>query len=136
MNKSVSTILLAGIAVLVVSVILLYGFIYLLTGMMEEYYNPVFRSNSFGTDWLFYVHPFVLSAALYWFWDRETWQGSAFSKGLRAGLTYGAVAMLPVLLLTFSAINISYMMVITWIAYGVVQSIVACTVFALRENKG
>lgn len=135
MNKSLPTIILAGAAVLAISVILLYGFIYLLPGMMEEYYNPVFRSSSFGTDWLFYIHPFVLSAALYWFWGKGNWQGSTFSKALTAGFTYGAVAMAPVLLLTFSAIDISAVMVITWLAYGIVQAVIACVVFAVREGK-
>lgn len=135
MNKSIPTIILAGAAVLAISVVLLYGFIYLLPGMMEEYYNPVFRSSSFGTDWLFYIHPFVLSAALYWFWGKGNWQGSTFSKAITAGFTYGAVAMAPVLLLTFSAIDISAVMVITWLVYGIVQAVIACAVFAVREGK-
>jgi len=57
MKKSLSPILLAGALVLVVSLALLYSVIYLMPSVMDEYYNPVFRSTSFGTDWLFYVHP-------------------------------------------------------------------------------
>ncbi len=135
MNKSIPTILLAGVSVLIVSLALLYGLIYLAPALMEEYYNPVFRSSSFKTDWLFYVHPFVLSAALYWFWGKGTWQGSSLSKAITAGVTYGVVAMVPVLFLTFSAIDISALMVITWFVYGVAQAVIACYVFAARESK-
>jgi hypothetical protein len=55
--KNFVTILLAGATVLIVSVGLLYGLISFFPVLIEEYYSPVFRSNSFNTDWLFYLHP-------------------------------------------------------------------------------
>jgi len=131
--KTTLTILLAGVIVLIVSVGILYGLISFFPQVIEEYYSPVFRSNSFNTDWLFYVHPFVLSAALYWFWNRST-AGSGIVKALKVSLTYGMVAMTPVLLLTFSAIDISVFMVITWLVYGMAQAALACLVFEWREK--
>jgi len=133
--KNLITILLAGILVLIISVGLLYSFIAFFPALMEEYYNPVFRSSSFSTDLLFYVHPFVVSAALYWFWEisKEIFTGSAFMRAYKVGFSYGLVAIVPVLWLTFSAINVSPLMVFTWVAYGVIQSFVACLVFAYRN---
>lgn len=135
MNKNISSILLAGLAVLLVSVVLLYSAIFFFPLLMEEYYNAVFRSSSFDTDWLFYVHPFVLSAGLYWFWDRfkGILGGSYFIRAVKVAITYGAVAILPVLWLTFSAIDISFMMVITWLVYGIIQATVATLIFAGRH---
>jgi len=132
MKKDILPVLLAGVAVLVASLVLLYGSISLFPKIMEEYYNDVFRSSSFETDWLFYAHPFVLSAALKWFWERykELVKGSALLRALKVGLVYGIVAMLPVLWLTFSAINISVVMVLTWLMYGIIQATVAGMVFA------
>jgi hypothetical protein len=130
--KKVTPILIAGFLVLLVSLALLYSIIYLLPTMMEEYYNPVFRSSSFATDWLFYAHPFVLSISLYWFWERfkSFLNGSIVWRAFEIALVYGIIAMLPVLWLTFSAIDISFVMVATWLAYGILQAFVAGLVFA------
>jgi len=132
MKKAASPILLAGTIVLAVSLILLYAIIYLLPSVMDEYYNPVFRSTSFQTDWLFYAHPFVLSISLYWFWDRfKTFFSGSFAwRAFEIALAYGIIAMVPVLWLTFSAIDISFIMVSTWLAYGIMQAFVAGLVFA------
>lgn len=130
--KKASPILIAGFLVLLVSLALLYSFIYLLPSIMDEYYNPVFRSSSFKTDWLFYAHPFVLSISLYWFWDRfkTTINGSLTQRAFQISLAFGIIAMFPVLWLTFSAVDISLIMVATWLAYGILQAFVAGLVFA------
>jgi hypothetical protein len=133
--KNITSILIAGALVLIISIGLLYGFIASFPALMEEYYNPVFRSSSFSTDLLFYVHPFILSAAMYWFWEisKEIFTGSTFMRAYKVAFSYGLVAIVPVLWLTFSAINVSPLMVFTWVAYGVIQAFVACLVFAKRN---
>jgi hypothetical protein len=133
--KNVTTILLAGALVLIASMGILFGFITLFPSLMEEYYNPVFRSNSFTTDLLFYVHPFIISAALFWFWEiaKELFTGPLMMRAYKVAVSYGLIAMVPVLWLTFSAIDVSPLMVFTWVAYGVAQAFVACLVFAKRN---
>lgn len=133
--KNITTILLAGILVLIVSIGLLYGSITFFPVLMDEYYNSVFRSNSFTTDLLFYVHPFILSAAMFWFWEitKELFTGSLLIRAYKVGVSYGLIAMVPVLWLTFSAIDVSPLMVFTWVAYGVLQAFIACLVFAKRN---
>ena len=81
---------------------------------------------------MFFAHPFVLSIALKWFWERykSILTGNIFLKGLEVALVYGVVAMIPVLWLTFSAIDISFKMVLTWLLYGFIQSFAAGIVFA------
>lgn len=132
MKKAITPILIAGFLVLLVSLVLLYAIIYLLPNVMQEYYNPVFRSSSFDTDWLFYAHPFVLSISLYWFWDRfkTFFHGAIAWRAFEIALAYGIIAMLPVLWLTFSAIDVSFIMVATWLTYGILQAFVAGLVFA------
>ena len=133
--KNITTILLAGVLVLIVSVGILYGRITFFPALMEEYYNSVFRSNSFTTDLLFYVHPFILRAAMFWFWEitKELFTGSLLIRAYKVGVSYGLIAMVPVLWLTFSAIDVSPLMVFTWVAYGVLQAFIACLVFAKRN---
>jgi hypothetical protein len=132
MKKSFSPIILAGFLVLLVSLTLLYAMIYLMPSVMDEYYNPVFRASSFETDWLFYAHPFILSISLYWFWERfkSFFSGSFVWRAFEIALAYGIIAMFPVLWLTFSAIDISFVMVATWLVYGILQAFVAGMVFA------
>jgi hypothetical protein len=132
MKKAFLNVFMAGTLVLLISLTLLYGFIYFFPNIMDEYYSPVFRSSSFATDILFYVHPYVLSISLFWFWDRFkiSIEGSLWRRAIHISLTYCIVAMLPVLWLTFSAIDISLLMVLTWIAYGTLQAFVAGLVFS------
>lgn len=134
--KNFATILLAGVIVLITSVGFLLSLIALLPVLIQEYYSPVFRSDSFNTDWLFYLHPFVLSASVFWFWNRsnEFVVGPGLIKAVKVSITYGLIAIAPVLLLTFSAIEISAFMVITWLVYGIVQALIACLVFLWRSK--
>jgi hypothetical protein len=130
--KNILAVLVASLSVLGASLILLYGSIFLFPNVMAEYFNDVFRASSFETDWLFYAHPFVLSAALKWPWERykELFAGSIFMRALEVGIVYAVVAMVPVLWLTFSAINVSFVMVLTWLVYGTIQATVAGLVYA------
>jgi len=130
--KRVVPILLAGTLILLASQAVLYAMIYFVPSIMDEYYNPVFRSSSFSTDWLFYIHPFILGGSLYWFWDRfkSSFTGSYVWRAFEVALAYAIIAMLPVLWLTFSAIDISFVMVTTWMIYGIMQAFIAGLVFA------
>jgi hypothetical protein len=137
MKKYLVSVLIAGVLVLLVSMGMLYAAIFFFPNLMEEYYNAVFRSSSFETDWLFYAHPFVLSIALRWFWERykDLFKGSVVLRAFEVALVYGVVAMLPVLWLTFSAIDISFFMIFTWLVYGILQAFIAGIVFASMETK-
>lgn len=132
MKKAASAVIASSIILLLVSFGLLYAMIAIFPGIAEEYFSPVFRWSNAGTDWMFYAHPFVLSIALKWFWERykEILPGGTFMKALELAFVYGIVAMLPVLWLTFSAIDISAVMVLSWLAYGIFQAFVAGLVFA------
>jgi hypothetical protein len=98
---------------------------------MEEYFSPVFRPAG-KTDWLFYAHPLILSIGLKWFWERykNILTGPLLLRALEVALVYGIVALLPVLWLTFGAIEISLPITLTWLVYGVVQAFAAGLVFA------
>jgi hypothetical protein len=132
MRKALFPVFMAGTLVLVVSLVLLYAFIFFFPHIMEDYYNPMFRSTSFETDILFYIHPFILSISLYWFWGRfkGIFTGSLALRALGVSMAYTFIAIVPVLWLTFSAINVSILMVLTWIGYGAIQAFAAGLVMA------
>lgn len=137
MKKNIISVLAAGFAVLLASLSMMYIAIFFFPSLMEEYYNYVFRSSSFSTDWLFYAHPFILSISLMWFWNRyeAALPNSTFRRSAEVALAYGIIAMLPVLWLTFSAIDISFIMVLTWLVYGIIQAFVAGIVFTKMKSK-
>ena len=132
MKRAVTATAASGVILLLVSIAILYIVASVFPTLAEEYFSPVFRWSDAGTDWMFYAHPFVLSIALKWFWERykEVLPGNKFMKALEMAIVYGVVAMLPVLWLTFSAIDISATMVMTWLMYGILQAFIAGLVFA------
>jgi hypothetical protein len=131
MKKAIITGFVAGIVLLLVSLGMIYSSIYLFPKLTEEYFSPVFRSNG-KTDVLYFIHPFIVSFALKWFWERYKgiFKGSIIVRAIEVSLVYGIVAMLPVLWLTFSAIDVSFQMCLTWFFYGLIQAFVAGLIFA------
>ncbi|MCB9294022.1 MAG: hypothetical protein H6559_13015 [Lewinellaceae bacterium] len=121
----------AGIVLLGLSYFILYVTINFFPGLVEEYYNPIFWPGN-DRALLFFVHPFVLSFALAWFWSRFKAQlpGYWLLRGLKFGLAYALLATLPSMWITFSAITVSLGMVFTWFAYGLLQAVVCGWVFA------
>lgn len=131
MKKILYSGLLAGIALF----ILCYGGLFMAVrffpAVFLEYNNPLFNSDG-SRDLLFYMHAFIISLALSWFWDRfkGLFTGSFLMRGLEFGLVYSIVALLPVMWITFSALDITVTMVSSWFIYGFMQAIAAGIIFA------
>jgi hypothetical protein len=131
MKKVIIAVIVSSIVLLLLGLGMLWASIRFFPGLTEEYFSPVFRSAGMN-DWLFYVHPLILSIALKWFWERykELFSGPLLVKALEVALVYVIVALLPVLWLTFSAIDVSFAMILTWLLYGFIQAFAAGVVFA------
>jgi hypothetical protein len=131
MKKVLSSGLIAGVVLFIVS----YGGLYLtikyFPKLFLSYNNPLFNSDG-SRDVLFYLHAFIISFALSWFWERfkGLFHGSFFLRGLEFGSVYGVVALLPVMWITFSSLDITLVMVISWFLYGLFQAIIAGILFA------
>jgi hypothetical protein len=124
----------AGVVLFGLSYLILYVTIYLMPGLVETYYNPVYWPGN-ERALLFFAHPFVLSLPLAWFWDRFKPQlsGPWLVRGLQFGLVYALIATLPSMWITFSAIDVPLTMVLTWFAYGLMQALV-CGIIMARMN--
>jgi hypothetical protein len=131
MRKILISGLIAGCILFVIS----YGGLFLgikfFPGLFDEYNNPLFNSDG-SRDVLFYLHAFIISFALAWFWDRfkALLKGPAIMKGLEFGFVYSVIALLPVMWICFSSLDITIWMVISWFLYGLAQAIIAGLVFA------
>ena len=131
MKKVLITGLIAGCILFVIS----YGSLFLgvrfFPAFFVEINNPLFNSNG-NRDVLFYLHAFIISFALSWFWERfkSMFKGSMMMRGVEFGIVYSIIALLPVMWISFSSLDITIIMVASWFLYGLAQAIIAGLVFA------
>lgn len=131
MKKIFFTGLIAGIVLFIVSYCSLYLAIKFFPSFFADYVNPLFSSDQ-RRDILFYAHAFVIAIALSWFWERfkGLFHGPFLLRGLEFGLVYAVVSLLPVMWITFSAMDVTIPMVLSWFFYGLVQAMIAGVIFA------
>jgi hypothetical protein len=131
MKKTLYSGLIAGAVLFILSYGGLYLAVHFFPGIFVEYNNPLFNSDG-SRDILFYLHAFIISLALAWFWDRfkGLFEGPFILRGLEFGFVYAIVSLVPVMWITFSALDITVLMVLSWFIYGFVQAVIAGLVFA------
>jgi hypothetical protein len=131
MKKVFTSGLIAGIILFIVSYGGLFLTIRFAPALFVMYNNPLFNSDG-SRDVLFYMHAFIISFALSWFWERfkRLFHGNFLVRGLEFGSVYAVVALLPVMWITFSSLDITVVMVISWFLYGLFQAIIAGIIFA------
>jgi hypothetical protein len=130
MKKILLAGLVAGIALLILSIVGLYATVWIFPGIAQEYFNPALDVQS-SRVMIYYIHPFIIGIALSWFWSRTktVLAGSFLTRGIEFGLIYAFVALFPIMWLIYSAMSISLAMVSTWFALGLLQSVVAGLIF-------
>jgi hypothetical protein len=123
--------LIAGAILFVLSYGGLYTAVRFFPKLFIEYNNPLFNSDG-SRDVLFYLHAFVISLSLSWFWDRfkSMFTGHFILRGLEFGGVYSLIALLPVMWITFSSLDVTLLMVASWFIYGLVQAMVSGLIFA------
>lgn len=121
----------AGAVLLAFSYSALYLMVNFFPSLAEQYYDPVFDMTDEKAV-LYFVHPFILSFALAWFWRRfkGLFHGPFWWRGIELGLSYGLIATLPSMWITFSSLAVSFGLVFTWLLYGIFQAIVVGIIFA------
>ncbi|NUO01395.1 MAG: hypothetical protein HUU01_12360 [Saprospiraceae bacterium] len=131
MKKVILPGIIAGFVLLAFSYLALFLLVSFLPSLAEQYYNPVFSQEGDKTI-LYFLHPFVLSFALAWFWERfkGQFEGHWTLRGLELGLVYGIVATLPSMWITFSSLALSFTLVASWFVYGIFQAAVVGLIYA------
>ena len=131
MNKLLIKGFAAGAILLAFSYLALYLLVMFLPQVAEQYYNPIFDLEGDKT-YLYFLHPFILSFALAWFWRRfkSLFHGPFWWRGMELGLVYALIATLPSMWITFSSLAISFTLVATWFLYGLFQAVVIGIVYA------
>ena len=130
MKKIIIAGSVAGVLLLLLSVLGLYTTIWFFPGLAVQYFDPAFSADA-DKVMLYYVHPFVISMALSWFWNRfkGVLTGSFMTRGIEFGLIYTLIATLPMMLLIYSAMNVSLSIVATWFLLALLQGSISGLVF-------
>src|SRR6185312_14509066 len=130
MKKVIVSGLVAGALLLLFSVLGLYATIWFLPGVATQYFDPAFSSEP-GRVMFYYIHPFIISIALSWFWNRfkGSLTGSFLTRGIEFGVMYTLIATLPMMVLIYSAMNVSLAIVATWFLLALIQGTTAGLVF-------
>jgi uncharacterized membrane protein (DUF485 family) len=130
MKKIITSALVAGLVLLLLSILGLYITVWFFPGIASQYFDPAFDTQS-SRVMIYFLHPFIISFALSWFWSRVkgVLNGSFVTRGIEFGLLYALVATFPMMWLIYSAMNVSLEMVATWFVLAVVQGLIAGLVF-------
>jgi uncharacterized membrane protein len=131
MKKIINSGFVASIVLLAFAYVCLLIMPILLPKVAEEYYNPAFASDE-SRNFLYYVHPVLLAFGLAWFWNRfkSLLNGNAFMQGIEMALIYVSIATIPSLLITYSAIDVSLLTILSWLLYGFFQALIAGIIFS------
>jgi hypothetical protein len=126
MKKIIISGLVAGVVLLILSVTGLYITSYIFPNIAMQYFDPAFDAES-GRIMFYYIHPFIISLALSWFWSRfkDVLKGSFITRGIEFGLIYVIVATFPMMWLIYSAMSVSLLIVATWFVLALVQAVIA-----------
>ncbi len=129
--------LISGLIIGVASYVFLLVAVRIYPDFFTDYFNPVFNTSG-GRDIFYYLHSFVLGfgLAILWYRFKTKLTGNFILKGLEFGILYLFIALIPVMWITFSAINVSLNLIASWLIYGFVQACIAGFIFALFSKKG
>jgi len=126
MKKVIFPGLVAGVVLLILSILGLYLNMWIFPDLAMQYFQPAFNEQS-SRIMLYFIHPFIIAMALSWFWSKikGILKGSFLTRGIEFGIIYALVATFPAMWLVFSSITVSLQMVFTWFVLGFIQAIIA-----------
>lgn len=125
--------IVAGLAVLVIGILHSLLVSYAFPSLGQEYANTaIFRPFDDPLMILFYIHPFVLGLIIAWVWDmvKTHFKTDPWHRGFNFGAYFGVVTLIPGMLITYSSMQVSLTMIITWTAAGFLNAIVAGIILA------
>ena len=136
-KERIKKMMLSGLVAGIVLSILSYGGLFIAVSI--KFFNPFFVEYLSGVfvsdrsrDLFFYTHAMVISFALAFFWEmfKKAFKGHLIIRGLQFGILYSLTGLLPILWMTYSQIDVSVTMVLSWFGFGLFQSCAAGMVFA------
>lgn len=138
MKKTITTGLVAGFVMLLVSMATGWIFNAMIPVLGEEYMNAsLFRPWSDPIMSLYYLYPFILGIVLSWVWTktRTLFSGTEARKRGIFALSYWAITNIPGMFITYSSFPVSVAMVVSWSISSLVQVYAGSWVLAKMTRK-
>lgn len=133
MKKAILFGLLTGILLLAVGMGLSQLLNALFPQLVTEYANvAIYRPWDDPKMSLFFIYPFLVAILLAFAWmkHKTAFQGSALKKGLKFGLVYFVIAIIPGMLMSYSSFQVSALMVASWTLSGLLYGVIAGLIYA------
>ncbi|OGM05066.1 hypothetical protein A2715_03635 [Candidatus Woesebacteria bacterium RIFCSPHIGHO2_01_FULL_39_32] len=135
-RKIVTTGILAGVAMLVVGIVLNWLWGVLFPSLAAEYQNPaLFRPWSDPLMSYIFIHPFVVGIILAWVWDKTKHlfkERDVFWRCCQFAASYWLITI-PGMLISYSSFQVSFVMILTWSIAILVQAIASGLVFVKKN---
>jgi hypothetical protein len=136
MKKIILPGVIAGIAILVLGMLVSYLFM-LIPSVSADYANTaIMRQWQDPLMMLFFLYPFILGIILAFIWDKSKtlFKGTLWKRGCNFGLAIFLIATIPGMFITYTSMPYSLMTVISWTVGGLLNALVAGWIFA-KMNK-
>ncbi|MBI4991107.1 hypothetical protein HZB96_03360 [Candidatus Gottesmanbacteria bacterium] len=128
MKKIALSSLVAGIVMIITSMMVGQVFSSLFPTLAKEYNNPsLFRPWSDPLMSLFFLYPFILAIVLSVVWEKtnKLFSGkTSFDKALKFGLAYWALTSITGMLISYSTFPVSLLMIVSWSISSLITVIV------------
>jgi hypothetical protein len=138
-TKTIKIGLIAGILILIGSV--LYGIVgnILFPGIEKEYQNTsLFRPWSDPRMIAFFLHPFLLGVVLSFAWRKfhhVIHAETPTKKGVKFGMAYFFVAVIPGMFISYMSFQVSLLMVLSWTINGLIEGVLAGLTFVYLNDR-
>ena len=137
MKKIIVPGLLAGLAMLIVGLIVSQLFNLAAPSQMGEYENTaLFRPWSDPLMNIYWAHPFIVGLILAWIWDMTKGLVSgqnACIRGCRFGAIYWVVTI-PGMVISYASFPLSLLIIISWTLSVLAQALTAGYIYALMNK--
>jgi len=136
MKKSVSYVV-SVVTMIATSIALGFIFNAIFPSVKVEYENQsLYRPWEDPLMYLYFLQPFVLTAALIWGWNKikGLFNGTIAQKAFNLSLIYFFVAIVPAMLMTVSSFKISVLAIVTWTISAFFQAYFPSLIF-IRMSK-
>jgi hypothetical protein len=132
MRKVLITGIIAGVAMLIVGMIVSQLINLAFPALITEYKATLFRPWDDPLMSLYFAHPFVLGLALAFIWDRVKGllSGGPMKRATNFALAYFIVATIPGMLISYSSFPLSILMILSWSLSSLLQAWTAGLVLA------
>jgi len=129
--------LIAGLVMLVVMLLVSYGFSFIFPQLLQEYSTQMYRSYEEPIMMLFFLYPFLLGLIISWVWGKTSiiMKGDNLTKAVNFTFVYVLLAQVPGMFITYTSMNVSLLMIMSWIFSNTLQVFLGTYVISMMNKK-